>query len=153
MPIMNLEKPSPCKINLLLNILGRRADGFHELETVIHPISLFDLLSFERIGHGLQLSCSNASLPADSQNLVHRAASAFLEAAKITDGVQIHLEKHLPLAAVPAWGPGKPAPNPLVPHRVFGKPPTLVPLRTSLPGFVPSMPLFLPIQPAPWTPR
>lgn len=37
---MSLEKPSPCKVNLLLNILGRRPDGFHELETLFHPVAL-----------------------------------------------------------------------------------------------------------------
>src|SRR6266850_413363 len=96
---MQLEKQSPCKINLLLNILGRRADGFHELETVIQPIALYDVLSFKRVAQGIELTCNNTSLPTDSRNLVHRAATAFLEAAHITDGVQIHLEKHLPLAA------------------------------------------------------
>jgi 4-diphosphocytidyl-2-C-methyl-D-erythritol kinase len=95
---MRLEKKSPCKVNLILNILGRRADGFHELETVMQPVNLCDELTFERAGTGLQLSCSNPELPADSKNLVHRAATAFLAAAGITDGVRIHLEKKLPLA-------------------------------------------------------
>ena len=40
-----LKKNSPCKVNLLLNILGKRADGFHELETVMHPVNVFDELS------------------------------------------------------------------------------------------------------------
>ena len=43
---MRLEKKSPCKVNLLLNILGKRPDGFHELETVMQPVNLFDELSF-----------------------------------------------------------------------------------------------------------
>jgi 4-diphosphocytidyl-2-C-methyl-D-erythritol kinase len=54
---MRLEKKSPCKVNLILNILGKRPDGFHELETVMQPVNLFDELSFERGGHGIQLSC------------------------------------------------------------------------------------------------
>ena len=95
---MRLEKKSPCKVNLLLNILGRRADGFHELETVMQPVNLCDELTFERAGSGLRLTCSNPELPADSKNLVHRAAATFLAAAKISDGVRIHLEKNLPLA-------------------------------------------------------
>ena len=95
---MPLEKKSPCKVNLLLNILGRRADGFHELETVMQPVNLCDELTFERTGSGVQLSCSHPELPADSKNLVHRAATAFLAAANISDGVNIHLQKNLPLA-------------------------------------------------------
>ena len=51
-PSMRLEKKSPCKVNLLLNILGRRADGFHELETVLQPVNVCDELIFERAGSG-----------------------------------------------------------------------------------------------------
>jgi len=145
---MLLEKQSPCKINLLLNILGRRADGFHELETVIHPISLFDLLSFERIGQGLQLSCSNASLPADSQNLVHRVASAFLEAAKITDGVQIHLEKHLPLAAGLGGGSGNAATTLLALNELFDAPLSSEQLHAIAAGLGSDIPFFLQTRPA-----
>ena len=76
---MRLEKKSPCKVNLILNILGKRADGFHELETVMQPVNVCDEMSFERAGAGLQLTCSNPDLPTDSKNLVHRAASTFLE--------------------------------------------------------------------------
>ena len=60
---MTLEKSSPCKVNLLLNILGRRADGFHELETVMHPVRLHDQLGFQRGGNGVQLTCSQPDLP------------------------------------------------------------------------------------------
>ena len=62
---MRLEKNSPCKVNLLLNILGRRADGFHELETVLQPIALCDRLTFERCGGAVELACSGATLPVD----------------------------------------------------------------------------------------
>ncbi len=95
---MRLEKKSPCKVNLILNILGKRADGFHELETVMQPVNLCDEMTFERVGASLQLTCSNPELPTDSKNLVHRAATSFLAAAKISGGVKIHLQKNLPLA-------------------------------------------------------
>src|SRR5258706_16282848 len=94
-----LEKLSPCKVNLLLNILGRRADGFHELETVMHPIAVYDTLNFARGGQGIQLRCSDPSLPVDSRNLVYRAAESFLQTAKINEGIQLRLEKRIPLAA------------------------------------------------------
>src|SRR2546429_1565156 len=90
--LMTLTRPSPCKVNLLLNILGKRPDGFHELETVMHPVAVFDRLTFERTGRNLELSCSDSSLPTDSRNLVHRAATQFLATAKIKDGVRVHLE-------------------------------------------------------------
>ena len=58
-----LEKKSPCKVNLLLNILGKRPDGFHELETIFHPVNLCDTLSFTKSGHCIQLTCSDPALP------------------------------------------------------------------------------------------
>src|SRR5262245_49589773 len=96
---MQLEKQSGCKVNLLLNILGGRADGFHELETVMHPISVFDRLKITRTTGGIALTCNNPALPTDSGNLVYRAAARFLEAAKIKDGVRLELEKRIPVSA------------------------------------------------------
>jgi len=96
---VSLIRSSPCKVNLLLNILGRRTDGFHELETVMQPVNLCDELAFERMGSGVQLTCSEPALPTDAGNLVHRAATAFLERSGITAGVRIHLDKKIPMAA------------------------------------------------------
>jgi len=117
-----LEKNSPCKVNLLLNILGRRPDGFHELETVFHPVQLCDQLSFARGGEGLHLTGSDPTLPMDARNLVHRAATAFLAAAKIRDGVRIHLTKHIPQAAGLGGGSGNAAVTLLGLNELFGTP-------------------------------
>ena len=95
---MSLVLKSHCKVNLLLNILGRREDGFHELETIMQPVPLCDELQLERTADGLELSCSDSRLPMDASNLVHRAATVFLEKTGET-GVRIHLQKNLPLAA------------------------------------------------------
>src|ERR1041385_6813533 len=106
---MTLEKKSPCKVNLLLNILGKRPDGFHELETVMHPVNLFDELSFARVTRGLHLTCSDPTLPAGPENLVYRAAEAFLRKTEIRDGIRIHLEKKIPMAAGLGGGSGNAA--------------------------------------------
>jgi 4-diphosphocytidyl-2-C-methyl-D-erythritol kinase len=119
---MRLEKKSPCKVNLLLNILGRRADGFHELETVMQPVNFCDELFFERGGSGIQLSCSDKRLPVNSKNLVYRATENFLSAAKIVDGVKIHLEKKIPLAAGLGGGSGNAATTLLALNELFGRP-------------------------------
>jgi len=79
--------------------LGRRPDGFHELETILQPVPLCDELSFERIAQGVELTCSQAELPTGPENLVHRAATAFFSASAVNAGVRIHLEKRVPLAA------------------------------------------------------
>ena len=95
---MSLVLQSHCKVNLLLNILRKREDGFHELETILQPVPLFDELRIERASKGIELTCSNPRLAVDENNLVHRAASLFLKKTK-ADGIRIHLQKNLPLAA------------------------------------------------------
>jgi 4-diphosphocytidyl-2-C-methyl-D-erythritol kinase len=119
-----LEKASSCKVNLLLNILGKRADGFHELETVLHPLNLCDRLTFERAGEEIKLSCSDPRLPINSKNLVFRAADLFLDAADIppSEGVRIHLQKHIPLAAGLGGGSGNAAVTLLAMNELFGHP-------------------------------
>ncbi len=98
MPTLRLI--TPCKVNLVLNILGRRADGFHELETLFLPVLIGDELSFEPAPKGVQLTCSDPALAADETNLVHLAAAAFFEVFPAAPhGVSIHLQKHLPMAA------------------------------------------------------
>jgi 4-diphosphocytidyl-2-C-methyl-D-erythritol kinase len=105
-----LERNSSCKVNLLLNILGKRPDGFHEVETLMHPVPLYDTLGFERTESGrVQLTCSHPGLPADFSNLVWRAAAAFLQTAGVRTGIRIHLEKRLPLAAGLGGGSGNAA--------------------------------------------
>lgn len=145
---MRLEKKSPCKVNLLLNILGRRADGYHELETVLHPVNLCDQLSFARDGAGIELSCSDANLPVDAQNLVHRAAAAFLQAAGINEGVKIHLEKKIPLAAGLGGGSGNAATTLVALNELFNQPLAASKLNELAASLGSDVPFFLQDRPA-----
>jgi len=145
---MSLETRSPCKVNLLLNILGRRADGFHELETVLHPVRVYDHLTLARGGHRIELSCSNVNLPADGQNLVHRAATAFLTAAKINEGVKIHLEKKIPLAAGLGGGSGNAAATLLALNELFNRPLKSAKLNELAAALGSDVPFFLQDKPA-----
>lgn len=99
--IMSLRRLSPCKVNLLLNILRRRPDGYHDLETLFHHVPLFDELEFELIDKaGVALSCNHPELPTDGTNLVVRAAERFLAESGLEGrGVSIRLTKRIPLAA------------------------------------------------------
>ena len=119
---MTLELKSHCKVNFLLNILGKRTDGFHELETLMHPVHLHDTLEFERGGPGIRLTCSNRGLPVDSRNLVYRAAEAFFRLTNISEGVRIHLDKNIPLAAGLGGGSGNAATTLLGLNEIFGSP-------------------------------
>jgi 4-diphosphocytidyl-2-C-methyl-D-erythritol kinase len=145
---MHLEIKSPCKVNLLLNILGRRPDGFHELETVMQPVNVYDELQFERIDAGVQLSCSEKNLPTDSKNLVHRAATKFLETAKISAGIKVHLEKKIPLAAGLGGGSGNAASTLLALNELFGRPLTLPQLDDMAATLGSDVPFFLHNKPA-----
>jgi len=145
---MPLEKNSPGKVNLLLNILGKRPDGFHELETVMQPVNLCDRLTFERRGGAVELSCSDAALPVDSRNLVHRAATGFLQTAKISDGVRIHLEKKIPLAAGLGGGSGNAATTLLALNKLFGQPLSAAKLSELAASLGSDVPFFLQDQPA-----
>lgn len=145
---MALTKQSPCKVNLLLNILGKRADGFHELETVFHPVNYFDELSFVREGTSLRLTCSEPSLPTDQGNLVYRAAAAFLDAAGVRDGVRIHLEKRIPLAAGLGGGSADATTTLLGLNELFGSPLPVDRLHTIAASLGSDLPFFLQNKPA-----
>jgi 4-diphosphocytidyl-2-C-methyl-D-erythritol kinase len=96
---MPLTRASPCKVNLLLNILGKRSDGFHELETLLHPVGLCDELEFAPATHGVELTCDHPELSCGPSNLVVQAAQAFFQESGIRSGVRLRLIKRIPLAA------------------------------------------------------
>jgi 4-diphosphocytidyl-2-C-methyl-D-erythritol kinase len=145
---MALAKKSPCKVNLLLNILGRRPDGFHQLETVMHPVSLYDEIRFERGGNGIQLTCDEPALPVDSQNLIYRAADAFLKLHNPHDGVRIHLQKKIPLAAGLGGGSGNAATTLLALNELFDRPLATAKLNELAAALGSDVPFFLQNRPA-----
>ena len=91
---------APAKVNLTLRVLGRREDGFHEIETLMAPVTLADRLEITLRGEsGIRLTCSDASVPSDDSNLAHRAAAVFAEHTGLRFGVDIHLQKNIPHGA------------------------------------------------------
>lgn len=95
----NLTITAPAKINLYLAILGKRVDGYHELESLMVKLDLCDQLHLTRQKEGIRLSCPGSGLPEDDDNLVFRAAGAFFDHTKISGGVAMVLEKRIPVAA------------------------------------------------------
>src|SRR6516162_4568223 len=91
---------APAKINLSLRVLGRRGDGFHEIETLIAPISLYDEIKIERRSGKQEIAfrCDNPSVPKGKGNLVVRAANVFFEETKVAS-VSIELKKRIPHGA------------------------------------------------------
>jgi 4-diphosphocytidyl-2-C-methyl-D-erythritol kinase len=91
---------APAKINLSLKILGQRNDGFHEVDTLIAPISLYDEIGIEkRPEKGIKFRCDDPSVPQGDDNLVVRAAKTFFETTKIEPAVSIELKKKIPHGA------------------------------------------------------
>ena len=145
---MTLLKQSPCKVNLLLNVLGRRPDGFHELETVMYPVRLHDEISFARTAQGIELTCSDSRLPTDQRNLVYRAAASFLQTARIKAGVRMHLEKRIPLAAGLGGGSGNAAVALLGLNELFERPFAREEIASLAASLGSDVPFFLQNQPA-----
>jgi 4-diphosphocytidyl-2-C-methyl-D-erythritol kinase len=94
-----LTLKAPAKINLFLKILSRRSDGYHEIESLMQKIELFDFMDLSRREEGISLSCPGTALPEGRGNLVYRAAEAFFSATGIRAGVRIVLKKNIPIAA------------------------------------------------------
>lgn len=92
--------PAFAKINLSLEVVGRRPDGYHELRTVFQTVSLADTLTFQVLGtDDIRLECDRPELATDDRNLIVRAARALKTAAGVTRGVSIRLEKRIPMEA------------------------------------------------------
>ncbi|MDR7401577.1 MAG: 4-(cytidine 5'-diphospho)-2-C-methyl-D-erythritol kinase [Armatimonadota bacterium] len=87
------------KINLTLDVLGERSDGYHDVETVLHTIALHDVLILREAGEGVDVVVHDGDVPSDHRNLVVRAAQLVRETFRVDRGVQIELIKRIPAAA------------------------------------------------------
>ncbi|MFA4874106.1 MAG: 4-(cytidine 5'-diphospho)-2-C-methyl-D-erythritol kinase [bacterium] len=97
----NIVIKAPAKVNTILRVVGRRPNGYHDLEMVMVPLTLCDEITLTSIPSGVELSVdgsADAGMHGD-KNLACRAASAMLEASGRSDGVRIELRKRIPVAA------------------------------------------------------
>ena len=95
-----LSLPSFAKINWSLEILGKRADGYHEVKTLLQTISLQDELHFELSeDRAISLSCDNPDIPTSDDNLIVRAAAALRDRFQVEQGIRVRLEKRIPIKA------------------------------------------------------
>lgn len=92
------------KINLYLEILGSRPDGYSEVAMVLQSIHLADRLQLKCRPHGIHLTCDRPEVPADARNLAYQAAELLQKECHSSAGVEIHIEKHIPVAAGLAGG-------------------------------------------------
>ncbi|MBN2398169.1 MAG: 4-(cytidine 5'-diphospho)-2-C-methyl-D-erythritol kinase [Deltaproteobacteria bacterium] len=92
-------RQSPAKVNLFLRVLRKRADGYHDILSLMQRISLCDEMSFDLRGEGIVLRCPGSTLPEDRGNIVYRAAEEALAHAPGHTGVEITIHKKIPVAA------------------------------------------------------
>ena len=90
---------SPCKFNLFLDVIDRRADGFHEVVTIIEPLSLNDRLHLQETSGKMEVYTDHPGIPDGPDNIVYQAAQLIREEAGIKRGVVIRIEKRVPAAA------------------------------------------------------
>ena len=97
---MKIQEQAPAKINLALNILGRRTDGYHELRMVMQSVSLCDTVTVEETGIGFALLADGFTVPAGKSSLEQQAAEAFFAAVgRPMPPLTVHLEKTTPAYA------------------------------------------------------
>jgi len=99
-----LEIKAYAKINLSLDVLGEREDGYHLLKMVMQNIDLFDTLHLERIPKGIVLECNKKYVPTDGRNSVYKAIDLFKRTFSINEGLRINIIKNIPVAAGLAGG-------------------------------------------------
>jgi 4-diphosphocytidyl-2-C-methyl-D-erythritol kinase len=136
-PIVRL---APAKVNLYLKIIRKREDGYHDLATLMQRISLYDELIFKPGGGGIVLHCPQSNLPEDGRNIVYRAAAAFLRKVPFLDGIDITINKSIPVAAGLGGGSSNAATTLMTLNQIAGCPvstSTLMEMGASLGADVP----------------
>lgn len=96
---------TPAKINIGLDVVRKREDGYHDLRMIMQTVTLFDTLTFDiKDGNNVSMTCTDSSLPVDSGNLVIKAVNLLKEEFNIKADIAVHLEKKIPVAAGMAGG-------------------------------------------------
>lgn len=101
---MHLELDAPAKINLTLKIIGKRTDGYHELESIMQQISLHDKLFLDAAGIGIKVTSNSGQIPDNEENLAFRAADLMYSKFSLPLGIKIYIEKNIPVGAGLAGG-------------------------------------------------
>lgn len=92
------------KINISLDIIGKRADGYHLLEMIMQSIDLYDEITIEKQKEDITIKCNKQYVPTDEKNLAYKAAKLFKGKYNINDGVYIYIKKNIPVCAGLAGG-------------------------------------------------
>ena len=98
--ISNIVCQAPAKINLGLSILGKLANGYHEVRTIYCQVSLFDVLKIKKIKERkIKIHCNNKETPCDKRNLAYQAISLVRKKMKVKKGIKVSIKKTIPLGS------------------------------------------------------
>ncbi len=92
------------KVNLGLDVIGKLPNGYHEVKMVMQTVGIYDELTLEKAQSGIVVTTDSGELPTDENNLIYKAAKLMQEKYGIREGVRIHLQKNIPIAAGMAGG-------------------------------------------------
>lgn len=92
------------KINIALDVLYKRDDGYHEIDTIMQQIDLKDTIILRNIDNGIKIECNDDSIPLDETNLVYKAWEMIVEKTNVKRGIHIVIDKRIPVAAGLAGG-------------------------------------------------
>ncbi|WML36573.1 4-(cytidine 5'-diphospho)-2-C-methyl-D-erythritol kinase [Clostridium sp. OS1-26] len=92
------------KINISLDVVGKREDGYHLLKMIMQTIDLYDHINIKKYDNGIKITCNKVYVPTDERNLAYKAADLFINTYDIDGGVEIYLKKNIPVAAGLAGG-------------------------------------------------
>ncbi len=92
------------KINISLDVVGKREDGYHLLEMIMQNIDLYDVIDMKKSDSGIKLNCNKQYVPKDERNLAYKAAKLFIDEYNVKSGIEIDIVKNIPVAAGLAGG-------------------------------------------------
>ena len=95
----SIKVKTSAKINLSLDVVGRKPDGYHLIESIFQSVNIYDIITVSKTENGIHLTCNEPEIPCDSRNIAYKAARLFLDKTGIKSGINIHIEKHIPSQA------------------------------------------------------
>lgn len=99
-----MEIKAYAKINIALDVIGKREDNYHLLRMIMQTIDLYDVINVEPIAEGIEIKCNKHYVPTDERNLAYKAAKLFMDTYNIKQGVMIDIVKNIPVSAGLAGG-------------------------------------------------
>ena len=99
-----MKEKAYAKVNIALDVVDKREDGYHLLKMIMQSIEIYDVINIDKIDKGIEIKCNKPYVPTDERNLAYKAASLFINTYNIKSGVSIDIKKSIPVSAGLAGG-------------------------------------------------